>query len=124
MNNKGQSLVLFVLLMPIILGLIVLVIDVGKSLVEKNSINNKIELVMEYGLEDNLSIEEINDLLKYNLKTNNYSVTTQDEVINIKVKTYTPGIISNIVNFKGFTIESEYRGFIQNDKKIIEKVKW
>ena len=123
MNNKGQSLVLFVLLMPIILGIIVLVIDVGKSLVEKNSINNKIELVMEYGLEDNLSIEEINDLLKYNLKTNNYSVTTLDEVINIKVKTYTPGIISNIVNFKGFTIESEYRGFIQNDKKIIEKVK-
>ena len=42
MNNKGQSLVLFVLLIPIILGIITLVIDVGKSLVEKNSINNKI----------------------------------------------------------------------------------
>ena len=51
LNNKGQSLVLFVLLMPIILGIIVLVIDVGKSLVEKNSINNKIDLNDEKNLE-------------------------------------------------------------------------
>ena len=40
MNNKGQSLVLFILILPILLGSIVLVIDVGNAIVMKNKINN------------------------------------------------------------------------------------
>ena len=85
MNNKGQSLVLFVLLMPIILGIIVLVVDVGKSLVEKNSINNKIELVMEYGLEDNLIL-----------------VSSKFAIIKAKTKTETKILIKHIVFNKKF----------------------
>ena len=123
MNNKGQSLVLFVLLIPIILGIITLVIDVGKSLVEKNSINNKIELVIEYGLEDNLTKKEISELLEHNLNTNDYQVNIDNGTIEIKVKTYVQGIISNVFDFKGFNIESEYHGYMQEEKKIIEKVK-
>ena len=41
MNNKGQSLVLFVLIIPILLGITALVIDVGKTISTKNNINNK-----------------------------------------------------------------------------------
>lgn len=123
MNNKGQSLVLFVLLIPIILGSIVLVVDLGRTVVAKNSINNKIELVIEYGLEDNLTSEELTKLLEYNLEDCENTLNIEDGVIEINSKTYVEGIISNIINFKGFSIESEYRGFIKNNKKIIEKVK-
>jgi len=124
MNNKGQSLVLFVLLIPIILGVLALVIDVGKALVEKNSLNNKIELIMDYGLEDDLSIKEIEYLLEYNLKNYKYKLNIDNDIIKINAKTYVKGIISNISNFKGFNIESEYHGYMENNKKIIEKVKW
>ena len=123
MNNKGQSLVLFVLLIPIILGSIVLVVDLGRTVVAKNSINNKIELVIEYGLEDNLTSEELTKLLEYNLEDCENIVNVENNIIEINSKTYVEGIISNIINFKGFSIESEYRGFIKNNKKIIEKVK-
>ena len=40
MNNKGQSLVLFILILPILLGIMVLVIDVGNAIYTKNKINN------------------------------------------------------------------------------------
>ena len=66
MNNKGQSLVLFVLIIPIILGVTALVIDVGETVLTKNSINNKIEMIIECGLIDKLTIEEVEEA-NYNI---------------------------------------------------------
>ena len=37
LNNKGQSLVLFVVIMPIILLMFVLVYDIGNAMYEKNN---------------------------------------------------------------------------------------
>ena len=38
LNNKGQSLVLFVVIMPIILLMFVLVYDIGNAMYEKNKL--------------------------------------------------------------------------------------
>lgn len=124
MNNKGQSLVLFILIIPILLGITALVIDVGETILTKNNINNKIELIIECGLVDELTSEEVKELAEYNLKDYDYQVNVEDNIIEINVNTYVEGIFSNILEFKGFNIQSEYRG-IMNDKEkvIIEKVK-
>ena len=50
LNNKGQSLVLFILIIPMLIGIAALVIDVGNAYNQKNEMNNAIELVLEYGL--------------------------------------------------------------------------
>ena len=123
MNNKGQSLVLFILIIPILLGIVVLVIDCGNALVTKNKINNVIEMVLEDGLEDGYSEEEINKLIDYNLDSGTYSVDVDNDVINIKVSDYVDGVFSNILDIDGFHIVSEYDGYIENNKKVIEKVK-
>jgi len=123
MNNKGQSLVLFILIIPILLGIVVLVIDVGNAIYEKNKINSTIEMIIEYGLEDNYNKEQLEELINYNLNNNNYSVNIDNKVINISVNTYIDGIISNVINIDGFKIISEYNGYIENNKKVIEKVK-
>lgn len=123
MNNKGQSLVLFILIIPILLGIVVLVIDAGNAIYEKNKINNVIEMVLEDGLEDEYGEEEINRLIDYNLDSGTYSVSMEDDVINIKVSDYVDGVFSNILDIDGFHIVSEYDGYMENDKKVIEKVK-
>ena len=123
MNNKGQSLVLFILTIPILLGILVLVVDVGNALHQKNKINNIIEMVIEYGLENNYQQEKIEELIRYNIKNDNYQIKIEDQIINIKVDDYVDGIISNIINVDGFKIVSEYTGYIENEKKVIEKVK-
>lgn len=49
LDNKGQSLVMFILLIPIMLGVMALVIDCGNVMVRKNEIGNVIEMVLDYG---------------------------------------------------------------------------
>ena len=141
LNNRGQSLVLFVLMIPIILGIMTLVIDGGNVFNEKNNIDNTIEFVLGYGLG---AMEKENDLLHskiqpegieltkekylkvlldYNLKDNQNKIKIEDNVITISSKTYVKGIFSNILNIKGFLIESEYQGYLEENKKIIKKIK-
>ncbi|MCI6265695.1 MAG: hypothetical protein MR598_02475 [Erysipelotrichaceae bacterium] len=57
LNNKGQSLVLFILIIPILLGIMTLVLDVGNVLIQKNEMDNQIEFILDYGLTN--KIEQI-----------------------------------------------------------------
>lgn len=151
LNNKGQSLVLFILMIPILLGVMALVVDMGNLYLKKNELDSVIEFVMDYGMdalmEDESIIEEeventyIDDtlsntrieldkresslevLLNYNLKNSKNEVYVDTDKIVISSKTYVDGIFSRIFSFKGFSIESEYQGVISDSKKIIEKIK-
>ena len=123
MNNKGQSLVLFILVIPILLGMIVLVIDFGNTIYQKNKIDNVIEMLIEYGLEEKYDKEQLEKLIDYNLDNNDYLIKIENDVIFIKVDSYVKGIISNILDIDGFEVISEYKGYMKNDKKVIEKVR-
>lgn len=52
-NNKGQALVMFVLVLPILLILLSLVINLGLLYIEKRNLNGNIEHALNYYL-DNL----------------------------------------------------------------------
>ncbi|MBQ8681942.1 MAG: pilus assembly protein [Bacilli bacterium] len=149
LNNKGQSLVLFILIIPILLGIMALVIDVGNAFSKKNEVDNVIEFVLDYELStkdvstNNSENEPLNNenseeslandlipneetlkvLLNYNLKDNTNTVIIEEDIIKISSQTYVEGIFSKILNIKGFEIISEYQGYIENNKKIIQKVK-
>ena len=123
MNNRGQSLVLFILIIPILLGIVVLVIDCGNAIVYKNKINNIIEMVLEYGLEEDYSRDEMHNLIDYNLDSGTYVVDKDIDGVTIIVNSYVEGIFSNILDIDGFHIVSEYKGYMEEDKKVIEKVK-
>lgn len=123
MNNKGQSLVLFVLIVPVLLGVIVMVVDVGNTILVKNKINGIIEMIIEDSLENKYNEDTIVKLLDYNLDDINSTVDISGEMINIKASTYVDGVISNVFDFDGFRVFSEYKGYMQDNKKVIEKVK-
>lgn len=123
MNNKGQSLVLFVLLLPLLVGIMALVIDVGITLNKKNELENVVELVLESSLDKGYEEEKIEKLLAYNLENDESEVMIKDEVIYIEAKAYIEGIFSKILAFDGFKIVSSYNGYLKEDKKVIEKIK-
>ena len=52
-NNKGQSLVLFIVIIPIILLVFVLVYDIGTAIYEKNRLSNTSYMVIDYALDNN-----------------------------------------------------------------------
>ena len=66
LNNKGQSLVLFIVIIPIILLVFVLVYDIGTAIYEKNRLSNTSYMVIDYAL-DNIDSIDITSKVKEKL---------------------------------------------------------
>lgn len=81
MNNKGQVLVIFVILIPIIILLFTLVIDIGNMYIEKRNINNNLKYAIEYSNKNNTNIEEI-----LNKNLDNIEINYYDEEIKVSKK--------------------------------------
>lgn len=126
LNNKGQSLVLFVVVLPILLLIVILVIDVGKALVLKQELKSISNIVLDYGL-DNLDneniIDELNKLINLNNdEIDNVSIKIEDDKIYIELKEKTNGIFSSIINISIFNINTSYVGYMKDENKIIERI--
>ena len=127
LNNKGQTLVMFIVIITILISIMVLVIDLSSSFTKKQELNNVNKLVIEYGL-DNLDQENLeSDLTSYitmNAKDlSNVKVTVENNTINVTTKAYIDGIISKALNIDGFEIVSTYQGYLSGEEKRIERVK-
>lgn len=128
LNNKGQSLVLWILLLPILLGILTLVMDVGRAYQQKNELDNVTEFILENSLKkENIPHEnqkqEIKDLLKYNLKDTASTITIEENKIMIKNEIYLKGILTSIIGIDGFLIQNEYQGYLEENVPKIKKIK-
>ena len=126
LNNKGQSLVLFVIVLPILILLLILVIDIGKIIVLKQELNNISELVLDYGL-DNFERENIENELVNLIKLNkndvdNINVYIEDDKIYVKLSEKCDGIFSSFIDLSIFNVNSFYMGSIIDDEKRIERM--
>lgn len=119
-NNKGQTLALFVVILPVLLLLLVLVIDVGKMIVLKLELNNISEIVLDYGL-DKLGEDTINEdlvhLVKLNSKDVNVNIDINDDKIYVRLSSNIDGLFKELIN-----IESSYVGYMLDNKKRIERL--
>lgn len=126
-NNKGQSLILFIIILPILLLILVLVVDVGRVFVLKQELNNINEIVLDYGL-DNMDkielIDELNNLvLLNNDDIDNIDISFLDNKIYILLEEDVKGLFSSLVDISFFSVKSSYVGYIDNDdNKRIERI--
>jgi len=126
LNNKGQSLILFVLVLPIFLLIFVLVIDIGNVINLKQELDNINKIVLDYGL-DNLDDDNINNELIYLIELNNdeideIDIDIENNKIYIKLSENIDGIFSQFVDIAIFNVNSSYMGYKDNNEKRIEKV--
>lgn len=128
MNNKGQTLVLFVLLLPVIILLLCLTIDLGKLLIEKRKIENVIKDAIKYELNINENDTEIlknrltNNIIKNvkNVKIKNIDITNNN-VITISIYKQSEGIFTKIFKNDLFDINLTYKGYMDNSNIVIKK---
>lgn len=127
LNNKGQSLVLFIVLLPVLLLFMALVVDLGAAYNLKNDIDNSLELVIEYGLdnysEDGFDRESINKMLKYNIPGSKNDLVIENDKLIITSNDSVGGVFARVLNINIFKVESKYMGYLDDDKKVIEKIK-
>lgn len=78
LNNKGQSLVMFICLLPILLLIVLAIVDVSRMVIEKNKLNNINYIAISYyssHKEDDDVTERIISLVKRN----------DENIINVKI---------------------------------------
>lgn len=124
-NNKGQSLVMFVLIIPIFLLILTLVYDVGNAIYEKDRLSNTNYLTIEYGLNniDTVTENDLKNLIEQNTSNLKYIyVTIEENQIEIKMEKDSKSITGKMFNFNLVKIISHYKGKIINNQKEIERI--
>ena len=126
LNNKGQSLILFIVILPILLLILVLVIDVGRIIVLKQELDNINKIVLDYGL-DNIDMDDLNNKMVELVKLNNneiddININLEEDKLYIELNMDTGGMLSGLVDISIFDIKSSYVGYIKDEKKIIERI--
>lgn len=123
MNNKGQTLVIFIIMMPIILLIFTLVIDLGYVSKEKIKIDSTLRVIMRSVLEkETFSKEMIDDLIEKNeLTYDDYKYSYENGLLKINITKNIKSVLGKIINTNIYKIEIKLTGYIENDKIIIEK---
>lgn len=125
LNNKGQSLVLFVVLFPIVIIIMFLVIDILNARTEKNSLDNISKIAIVYGINniDNSNIvSKIEELLyKNNSKLESVSVRIDNDKIYIDIIKKHKMIIN--IESDYMMIKSSLYGYENDGKIVIERNK-
>ncbi len=127
MNNKGQSLISFVLIVPIILLTLFMVYDIGNMVLLKGQLDNINYLTIDYGL-DKLDDVDLNNKLTEMINKNKddidkIEININDGEIRILLEDKIENKLSLINKFDVLDIKSNYVGYIQDNKKIIRKDK-
>lgn len=123
MNEKGQTLVIFIIILPLLLIILTMIVDRGYAYIEKRKIENYVKDAIVYrfkkDLEDEEIISEINDLFE---KIKVYpNITILDNYIKIKVEKNHNSLFSMIMNDNYYKIKVSYVGTLENEKIVIRK---
>lgn len=123
-SNRGQVLVMFVLLIPIFLLIFVFVVDIANLILQINELNNINYLVIDEIIDKNIGVDDCKELI---LKNDNdiiiNDIEISDNLVEISLGKKYNGFFSHLLNKEIYNIESNYKGYRSEDKKIIERVK-
>lgn len=129
MNNKGQTLVMFIIFLPVILILVALLINYSFISNLNLKLENNIKSTISYGLnlkinDANITNDEVKDKIKFlideNLSYESLDIKVNDNSIEVSITSKTNGFINNITNFNN-TIKLNYYGNIENQRIKIER---
>ena len=123
MNNRGQSLVLFVLLIPLVLMILYAVYEIGRMTLLKHELDNINTIALDYGI-DKINDENIDIEIKELIEKNKNDIDKIDiKILDDKMYITLEDSLSKKTSlFKNvFIVKSSYVGYMNNDKKIIER---
>ena len=119
MNNKGQTLVVFVLFLPVLVIVITMIINKSNMYYDKRNMENIAKEAINYGL-SNIEAENIEDKIKIFISKNidcEKEVKIEDGEIRVTLikenKT-----IKKILGYGNIKIK--YKGKIEDNKKKVE----
>jgi len=121
MDKKGQTLIIFVILIPIILTMLAMIVDVGMLSLE----HQKVRGVIESGIKEYFEKKEeseIKKILEWNeIPTDHLNITVSESTIEVSVHYQIDSLFGKIININQYDIEVIRVGKIENNQVIITK---
>lgn len=117
MNNKGQALVLFVLLIPVLIIAGIFIVDTAKILVESTKLKNTTKLVIKTILEDDIDEDKARVMfLENDINIDNLKITFEDTKINIKNNYKIDSLLGKIIGIKDYEMDINITGIKENNE--------
>lgn len=106
MNNKGQTLVIFIILLPMFLALCAFVIDVGLMTYENIKLKNTTKSVLNSVVDKNkINEDDIKKLYQKNkINIDNIEIIINDEIIQIKNQYFIDSLFGKILQIKEYEV--------------------
>lgn len=122
MNNKGQTLVIFIILLPIFLALYAFVIDVGLMTYENVKLKNTTKSILNSVVDKNkISEDNIKKLYKKNdINIENIEIDISNENIIIKNDYYIDSMFGKILKIEEYEVSVNAKMNVINKKIIFE----
>lgn len=120
MNKKGQTLILFVILIPVLLGLCALVIDVGSIVLANTKLREVTKTIISDVAEDANEDEIRNLYLKNGIPVENLEVDIQNDKIRIQNEYEIDSIFGSIIGFDTYRVRVDITGAKVNDHILFE----
>lgn len=125
MNKKGQTLIAFVILLPVLLLLLAFVVDTGFLLQENTKLTSTTKTILKtmYEEKENIHFEEnVKNLYqKNNIPTENVNLTIHAQEVIIENQYNIESIFGKIIGIKNYPLKIKMRAFKNIDKIIISK---
>lgn len=119
-NNKGQTLVIFVVFLPLLIIIMATVIDISLMYYEKNKLDNLNMMVIEYAV-NNINDEDIENkiskLVEQNDKNIKYEIKIENNNITLILDKTTESTFGKIIGIDEYKIKSIYNGNKEEIKK-------
>ena len=126
LNNKGQSLAIFVIFVPVFIMIGTFVVDVSFAKYNERRLDNLNKQVINYGLKhiDEEPYDNMVDLIYQNdsdIDSYEININNETKEISVALSKSTKGFFGSIVGKEIYNEKSSLKGYIKDDKKIIEK---
>ncbi len=124
-NNRGQSLVLFVLTLPILFLIFLGIYTIGRMSLLKQELDSIANMAISYGVdnidEDNIVSKVENIIRKNKNDIDKVEVSFEDSKLRVML---VEDLNMKLSLLSGkLKVKSSYIGYLQEDKKIIERDK-
>ena len=120
MNKRGQTLILFIILIPILLGFGAFIVDVS-LVISKNVELKEVSKTIIKDVIDQPSEEKVNRLfLENHIPTDQLKVQIDDDEMRIQNEYKIESIFGAIIGIKDYDIKVDIVGILENEKVIFE----
>lgn len=121
MNNKGQTLIIFVILIPIIILMMAIVVDVGILQNEVTKATGVVDMAIhEAFLKGDEGVVETL-LVENDIPVENLNVSFEEDEIEVSLTYSVEALFGRIVGLETYDVNVHRVGKLSNDEVIIEK---